>query len=306
VGVSGNVTLKHPVAVAVGDDGQIYVADNSHGAILVFDASERFSRAIGHEKFKPAGVAVFGNRVYATDMTSQSVEAFDTATGQRLAAFGTVGDGDGQFRLPLGVATDSKGDVYVADMMRCRVQKFSPDGKFLMGFGEMGDFAGAFVRPKHLAVDSDGVIYVVDAGFQNVQMFNASGKLLMHFGAAGGHPGSMYLPAGIAVSDDAPDMVEGLTHPGFKTKRTIVVTNQFGLNRVALYAMGGLREGFTAADLAKSATAISTGVAVPTAEQLKFSNPGTETPIDPDAIKARSAPSGAAAPTGQGNSPTPK
>jgi sugar lactone lactonase YvrE len=296
VGISGNTQLKHPVAVAIGEDGSLYVADNELNAILVFDPSERFSRAIGHDKFKPAGVAVFGNRLYATDMTSQSVEVFDTATGQRLAAFGTVGDEDGQFRLPLGVATDTKGDVYVVDMMRCRVQKFSPDGKFLMGIGSQGDFAGGFVRPKHVAVDSDGVIYVVDAGFQNVQMFNAAGKLLMHFGAAGNHPGSMNLPAGIAVSDENVEVLEGMVHPGFKTKRMVVVSNQFGPNRVALYAMGGLREGYSAADVSKSAVAVTVGVTTPTAEQLKFANPGTMTPPDTDAAPPKPAAAGGAAP----------
>lgn len=278
VGVSGANKVKHPVAVAIGEDGAIYVADNERSAVMVFDAAERFVKAIGHEKFKPAGLAVHGARLYASDTVSQLVEVFDTRDGRSLGTIGSIGDEDGQFRLPLGVATDAKGDVYVADMMRCRVQKFTPEGKFIWGLGAQGDYAGAFVRPKHLSVDSDGIIYVVDAGFQNVQMFNSEGKTLMHFGSAGAFPGAMDLPAGICVSEDSLDVLSDLVHPGFKARRLLVVTNQMGNNRVSVYAMGGLREGYTAADLSKNAASIATGVGAPTPDELKFANPGTVAP----------------------------
>lgn len=280
VGVTGQNQLRHPVAVAVGDDGVIYVADNERSAVLVFDAQERFAMAIGHEKFKPAGVAVHGTRLYAASTSSQVVEVFDTQSGKPVGTIGSLGDDDGQFRLPVGVATDAKGDVYVSDMMRCRVQKFTPEGKFLMGFGTQGDFAGAFVRPKHLAVDAEGIIYVVDAGFQNVQMFNPEGKLLMFFGSSGEHPGAMDLPVGVGVCEGGGELVEGLVHPGFKAKRLVVVTNQMGASKVSLYAMGGVKEGHTVAELTRGSLKVAPGTATPTADELKFANPGT---VDPGA-----------------------
>jgi DNA-binding beta-propeller fold protein YncE len=268
--------LKRPVAVALADDGEIYVADNDRGSIFVFDAQERYSRAMGHPKLKPAGLAVSGDRLYVTDLASQTVEWYNRKTGERQGSFGTVGDEDGQFRLPLGIATDTKGDVYVVDMMRCRVQKFTPDGKFISGFGSLGDFAGAFVRPKHIAVDSDGIIYVVDAAFQNVQMFDSQYHLLMHFGASGNFPGAMNLPAGICVSDDSIDLFKDQINPGFKPKRLLVVTNQFGDMKVSLYAMGGLREGYTAKDLAASAIRVPTGMGEGAKNILQSPVPGSE------------------------------
>jgi DNA-binding beta-propeller fold protein YncE len=140
------------------------------------------------------------------------------------------------------------------------VQKFSPEGAYLAGVGVQGDTAGTFARPKHIAVDSDGILYVVDAAFQNVQMFDDQLRLLMAFGAVGNFPGCMDLPAGVAVCDDSIGLFSGSIHPGFAAKRVVLVTNQFGDNKVSVYAMGGLAKGYTTSDLAKSSVEVSAGV----------------------------------------------
>lgn len=260
IGTTGSNRLSHPVAVAVADDGQIYVAESERGAIVVFDAQERYSRSMGFQKFKPVALAIHGNRLYATDMLAQAVQVFDRTTGKQIGTIGTVGDNDGQFRLPMGVATDAKGDVYVVDMMRGRLQKFSPDGQFLLAGGAMGDSAGTFARPKHITVDRDGIIYVVDAAFQNVQLFDDQMRVLMHFGAAGDHPGAMNMPAGICVDDATVALFRDELHEGFDAKRVVAVTNQFGNAKVSLYAFGEKKEGFAAADFAKVAAPVAAGV----------------------------------------------
>lgn len=260
IGTTGVNRVTHPVDVAVADDGMLYVADNERDAILVFDANERYAQAFGGDGMKPVAVAVHGDRLYACDIKGQNVHVFDRRTGERIGTIGSVGDGDGQFRVPLGVDVDKSGYVYVSDMMRCRVQKFTPDGEYVDGYGELGDYAGSFARPKQLAVDSDGIVYVVDAAFQNVQMFNEDHALLMAFGAAGDFPGAMNLPVGVAVSDDELGLVAQSVHPGFEAYRYVVVTNQFGVNKVNLYVLGRLREGYTVADLAPAATVLPQGV----------------------------------------------
>lgn len=295
MGVSGANRLTHPVAVAVADDGTIYVAESDRGVIAVFDASERYTHAIGFEKFKPVSLAVHGERLYACDMLGQVVQVFDRASGQRIASIGSVGDGDGQFRLPLGVATDRIGNVYVSDMMRSRVQKFSPDGAYLGGVGTVGDTPGSFARPKHLAVDRDGIIYVVDAAFQNVQMFDDQFRLLLAFGAAGDFPGAMNLPAGVCVDDETLAMFLDEVHPGFVPKRVIAVANQFGPAKVSLYALGKPREGYAAAEFARSAAKVATGVG-PTEETLQMQRVGVEGDALPSASPIETAPEPAVAP----------
>ncbi len=298
VGASGVNRLNHPVDVAAASDGMIYVADNDRGSVMVFDSSERYVRPIGHEKFKPVSVAVHGDRLYVCDMTSQSVEIFGRKDGQKLGTIGTVGDEDGQFRLPLGVETDAAGNVYVVDMMRCRVQKFDPQGKFVSGVGQMGDYAGSFARPKHMAVDSDGVMYVVDAAFQNVQMFDDQQRLLMAFGAVGSFPGSMNLPVGICVTDQGLEYFKDKIHPGFEAKRLVIVTNQFGPGKVAVYAMGNRRPSTPLADLASASAAISAGMDMAPEKRDVGPQEGVKDPdADPDAADDASPPAkGSAAP----------
>lgn len=260
VGVTGLHPLAHPVDVALADDGEIYVADNERDAIMVYDAQERFSRIMGRKGMEPISVAVHADRLYVCDKLGQRIEILDRRSGATIGTFGTVGDEDGQFRLPLGVETDRAGNVYVVDMMRCRVQKFDRDGKFLSGIGEMGDYAGSFARPKHVAVDQDGIVYVVDSAFQNVQMFNDQWQLLMHFGAIGDFPGAMNLPVGICVAEGDSAVFDSYFHAGFKPRRLIVVTNQFGPAPIAVYALGDRRDGYTVADLAASAVQLDLGV----------------------------------------------
>ncbi len=274
VGVSGTTRLERPVAVAVADDGFTYVADGVHSAVLTYDQNERFVRSITIPKLRPASMAVSADRLYVADMGRQQVLILDRNSGRELGAIGAVGDEDGQFRLPIGVSLDKAGNVYVADMMRCKVQKFTSDGTYISSVGEQGDHAGGFARPKHLAVDSDGILYVVDGGFQNVQMFDRDFKLLMHFGSAGEFPGAMNLPVGVAVTDSGLEYFTDRMHPGFAAKRLIVVANQFGDSKISVYALGDRKSNYSIADLAASAATVSSGVGTPTAADLKFQNIG--------------------------------
>ena len=58
--------------------------------------------------------------------------------------------GDGQFNGPNGVATDSSGNVYVADTDNNRIQKFDSNGNFITKWGFDGDGDGQFKFQKVL------------------------------------------------------------------------------------------------------------------------------------------------------------
>jgi len=242
--------MAQPTDIAIAPDGLKYVADRRIHRIFVFDADDRHVRTFGDPKtLVPAGVAVHGDELYVPDLRSQSVLVLDRFDGRELRRIGEAGGSEGQFITPVGVDVDDRGDVYVTDAIRGRLQRFDAGGDLRMAVGQIGDTPGSFARPKHVAVDGDGVIYVVDGAFQNVQMFSGDGELLMYFGGPGTFPGAMNLPAGVAVIEGDLRPFADLVHPAFNPARLIVVTNQFGPDKVAVYAMGSLRPGHTVAEL---------------------------------------------------------
>jgi hypothetical protein len=69
-------------------------------------------------------------------------------------------------------------------------------------------------------------------------------------------------------------------HPAFEAQRLVLVTNQFGDNKVSVYALGHLKEGKTVADISASQGIVPTGVGDP-----KTSGPGAPLPTTaPDDI----------------------
>jgi DNA-binding beta-propeller fold protein YncE len=279
MGVSG-IKLENPSDIAIAPEGTKYVADPQRGAVVVFDAKDQQIATFGHPNFRPVAVAVHNDELAVADFQLQRIEIMDRRTGQVRRTVGSAGIADGQFVRPLAVAYDREGNLVTSDFMKCRIQKFDPSGKLISAIGEISAAAGNFIRPKHIALDKDGYLYVVDAGFQNVQLFNEQGYLLTFFGAAGTHPGAMQLPAGIAVDDDPQDIAlfKDYVHPMFVPDRLIIVTNQTGPNRVAIYALGKLKPGVTAADITGSRIEVPVAASQPTTQPALAPEPNEPPP----------------------------
>ena len=93
---------------------------------------------------------------------------------------------------PTGVAVDSKGNVFVAEVERHRIKKYDSSGNLLKTFGGYGGSNGRFRYPYKIAVDSSDNIYVSDYLNHRVQKLNNEGKWLKNF------TGIVY-PVGVTV-----------------------------------------------------------------------------------------------------------
>lgn len=193
--------FQSPIGVAVDRNGDIYLSDSLLKRVFVLDGNGKYRRDIGSpERFqRPAGLAIYGERVYVVDTHAHAVLVFSKHDGAFLFNFGRNGAGDGEFNYPTNIFIDRAGLLYVTDSMNFRVQIFDGDGRFVSAFGKLGDGSGDFSKPRGIAVDSDGNIYVVDALFDAVQIFDREGRLLLAFGSSGRKEGQMTLPAGLFI-----------------------------------------------------------------------------------------------------------
>ena len=107
--------------------------------------------------------------------------------------------GQHAFHSPLGVALDSGGNLYVADTLHYKIQKFDGSGTLLTQWGGLGSGAGQFTSPVALAVDASGSVFVVDSNNNRIQKFDASGRYLSQWGSFGSGDGQFRYPYGIAL-----------------------------------------------------------------------------------------------------------
>ncbi|MBI5032326.1 MAG: 6-bladed beta-propeller [Chloroflexi bacterium] len=93
--------------------------------------------------------------------------------------------------VPIGIAVDSDGYVYVVDSGNERVQKFDRNGKFvtMWGFKGNGDGQFSFDGGGVIGIDTENNLYVGDNGNYRVQKFDRNGKFLTKWGSPGSGEG---------------------------------------------------------------------------------------------------------------------
>lgn len=205
--------LVKPLGIDVDGEGNLFVADATHRAVMVYSRDGKFLRKIGgpkmFERLSSVTVDPTAQRVLVVDIGGVSseqhkVRVFDSVTGSHLFDIGKRGTGNGEFNLPRDTAVGKNGQIYVVDGGNFRIQVFDHNGKYLQSFGTVGKQLGNFARPKEIAADREGNVYVVDSAFGNFQIFSADGDLLMYIGERSEKDGAAryMLPSGIYVDED--------------------------------------------------------------------------------------------------------
>jgi hypothetical protein len=83
--------------------------------------------------------------------------------GAWVKTVGTHGSGDNQFSTPHGIATDTQGNVYVADRGNFRIQVYDSDLNFKKSMGGVGAPWSVQVTPKYIySGDGTGKLYRLD------------------------------------------------------------------------------------------------------------------------------------------------
>jgi len=127
-----------------------------------------------------------------------TVTVIDGRTGKLLGSWGA-----GEFIMPHGLTLDREDNVWLTDVGRHQVFKFTHDGKVLLTLGERGRSGvdqAHFNLPTDVAVLADGSFYVSD-GYRNTRVvkFDAAGRYQFEWGGKGSESGKFNLPHGVAV-----------------------------------------------------------------------------------------------------------
>lgn len=172
-GAPGAENLNMPTAVALDSKGGLYVLDRDNHRVLHFanNGDTKADRVYGQ----------FGN--FTTNVINNDGKG---STGAPSA--------ENLGRFLLGIAIDSKDDLYVSDSSNNRVLYFANDGntKAVRVYGQFGNFttnlhnndgtgkaglpsADNLTFPRGLAVDSKGGLYVADRDNHRVLHFANNG-----------------------------------------------------------------------------------------------------------------------------------
>lgn len=166
-------TPQYPLAIALGTQGVIYLADRNLPGIwrikdgrrdLFFAASKKFRTPLNAVRC----LAIDSQgRLLAGDSATREVYRFEVdqklpvATPQALTK-GGVG-------LPMALACDKSGNLFIADLETQRVFKMPSDG------GDLSEFA-TVPAPRGMAFDASGRLWIVSHGKDQILRLSADGQ----------------------------------------------------------------------------------------------------------------------------------
>ena len=238
-GAGSHAQFRLPNSVAVDGAGNVYVADTANDTIRkiapngVVSTLAGFSGSHGtadgtgsNARFwAPFGIAVdrSGN-VYVADTANNTIRKI-TPNGVVSTLAGLAGhpgsqDGTGdaaRFRNPWGVAVDSRGNVFVADMSNNAIRKITPVGEVttLAGQAGLSGYANGFGSnarfnsPFAVAVDNADNVYVSDSANITIRKITPDGSVVTVAGLPGyagsadgsGSDARFWNPEGLTVDD---------------------------------------------------------------------------------------------------------
>lgn len=196
-----DIPLLTPFAVAHDDFGCLWVADSGARMLYRFDLNrgelDYIQESNGVRLITPCGVAVDNSnkRVFVADAELAKVLVFDLK-GQLISQWAPP---EG-FKRPAGLALDSMGRLYVADVLAGQIIIFDPSGDLAGRRGSRVNGDGLFNRPITVAIGPQGELLVNESMAFRLEVQNAQGELLGTIGRLGDGPGTFARPRGVAIS----------------------------------------------------------------------------------------------------------
>ena len=183
--------LNSPRGVAVDDQDNIFVVDKENARIQKFSSTGEWLASAGSKGYgdlefnwpKGIGIHPHSKNVYVTEISeNHRVQILKPD----LSFLGKIGakDSNGrprkgsdvkEFNIPLDVAFDSAGKVYVTDAVNNRIQVFTEDGMFITSI------TGCLNWPSAICFDDKDLLYVTEIDNNRISILTKEGELLSTF-----------------------------------------------------------------------------------------------------------------------------
>ena len=207
---TNNIHFYEPTGVAVDSSGNFYIANSRENQVHKVDTNGNASTVAGTyengysgdggaatdaQLSYPINIAVDSSgNLYIADQYNHRIRKVDkSGIINTVAGDGTYGySGDGaaatsaKMRYPAGVAVDSSGNLYIADMYNHRIRKVATNGiiSTVAGSGTAGNSGdgGAAISaslnyPYGIAVDSSGNLYIADTENHSIRKVGTNGVI---------------------------------------------------------------------------------------------------------------------------------
>ncbi len=210
-GPATDATLKYPLGVATDSSGNLYIADTANQRVRRVNAAGTISTLAGNGRTDfsgdggpatsaslnyPSAIAASSSgsvliadiRNYRIRMVAPSGMITTVAGNGTQGVLGDGGPATGaRLDTPAGVATDSSGNLYIADTANNRIRKVSSSGTIttVAGNGTPSGYPGtggpatsaSIDRPYGLATDSSGNLFIADTYSHRIRKVSASGTI---------------------------------------------------------------------------------------------------------------------------------
>src|SRR6266480_964100 len=244
-GAATKASLNSPASVAQDASGNLYIAEYANHRIRKVTSATGIITTVagnGSASFagdggaatsaslnSPNGVALdAGGNLYIADLGNERIRKVAAATGiittvAGNGVFGFAGDGgaatNASLSVPVGVAVDAGGNLYIADHSNNRIRKVTPGTGIITTVAGNGSpsFAGdggaatsaSISRPDGVALDASGNLYIADYVNHRIRKVDAATGIITTM-AGNGNPtfagdggaatsASMYVPTGVAL-----------------------------------------------------------------------------------------------------------
>ncbi len=162
-------------------NGSFYFASLMASSVVITDAQGTFQKEIAfvplldEDDRKKGDAETIGFTVDEEGNIFFTIPAlfkvYKLSPDGKMASFGRPGSAPGRFGVIAGVAVDSRGNLLVADKLKCVVMAFDRNFKFLTEFGYRGARPENLVLPDDIAIDRRDRLYVAQARRRGVSVF---------------------------------------------------------------------------------------------------------------------------------------